>query len=181
MVQIARPSSTIIFQEPGFAGGTSGWRLYPASGYDAHELISDEEDEDTFIYHTGSPGRVAYGLCGGVTAPLDSGSVTFSITHRARIPGFSGALCAINMGTAADGIIATRTLTSTSDSWSTTTYTLTSGEQDSVTDWSSLAWRFAYQSGTARQFRVSEYWITTPDAAPVTSKANKWFSGWRHG
>jgi hypothetical protein len=165
MVQLSNPSSDIRTDWSEQPGGSNQW-----------EALSDTVNT-TYLY-SATPGDISMGNCSVVATPAAGGPVKFRVKYRAIRPGLTGGIFLAQMGSTTDGVVASRQVTATGG-WVTTEWTLTSGELANLTDWNNLAWKLAFQSGTATQTRVTLFQIEVPDAP--TSVANKWFSGWRHG
>ncbi len=152
MAQYARPSSDIS------AGVWSA-----STGSDLYAMIDEVSASDSdYIYGTSDGGTYCEVKLSGVTDPVSA------VSHVVRVRGYTewigGATLTTTLRQGSSTQIA-QWNDSTSDSWTTFTHTLTSGEANNITDYSDLRLRFQSTTTFTNEYRVSWAEFECPDAA----------------
>lgn len=150
MAQILRPNSTNV---------STGWTAIGAATH--HECIDDvtADENSTRVEMTSGSTSLQCGLDSGVD-PVSSTDHTIFVRARS----VSGAALAISLVEGASTVRANFFVPSVSSlSWTDYTYTLSSSEADSITDYSDLnLWFATFPSSTG--IRVTQTYFSIPDA-----------------
>jgi len=171
MTQLLVPVSTIV------AGFTP-------VGDTANHLCIDEttglcvgadDDTGTYMYGTAVTKTWQGLLTAGASAPGSSGSLIFSMRHRERTPGSVSSITTVQLGSVADGIIASRLAGGPGGSYLKVRYTCTGAEEALMTDWGNMAARISWSVGDPAQMRITAYDCIMPDPAVATG-----LRGWFH-
>lgn len=131
MAQFGRPTSDIA---------AGDWGTAPL--FDKVDEVSASDAD--FITGTGDlPCELALGA---VTAPL-AGTVTIRVRYRKDdgVVDIVDLACALLEGST---VIATHDFTNIPDTWTTGSFTLSTGERDAITDWANLRLRLTRTLGT---------------------------------